>query len=178
MLRASSLGRRGVATLLDTKVFDGVYPSSMVLENEKLMLVGRHTSSWGYYYGAPLGIGAGPVTAGLSAPTPIADDSSDRFLTFDLSHGAFASLYDAPTGMYNSDLVGVHDGRLLMNLQGDGFLVVDVSDAGAPRGVRFVRTLGWANNIEFANDDVYVASGYFGVQHFGVRDAPALVTSN
>jgi hypothetical protein len=124
------------------------------------------------------GVAEGPARAALSAPAPVADDSSDRFLSFDLSQGKFASLYDAPTGMYNSDLVGVHDGRLLVNLQGDGFLVVDVNDPAAPFGVRFVRTLGWANNIEFAGQDVYVASGYFGIQHFGVGDAPALVTSN
>ncbi|HVR00727.1 MAG TPA: hypothetical protein VMT47_01220, partial [Polyangia bacterium] len=89
-----------------------------------------------------------------------------------------ASLFDGATGMYGSDVVGVHEGRLLVNLPGDGFLVVDVSSPGAPVGVRFVRTLGWANNIEFAKQDVYVASGYFGVQHFGVGDAPALLLTN
>jgi hypothetical protein len=185
LLRDTKVGGLEAARLLDTKVFDGVYPSSMVLENEKLMLIGRHDSYYGYYYPSG-GIGIGGVatpgiggpTAALSAPAPVVDDASDRFMTFDLSHGAFASLYDGSTGMYNSDLVGVHDGRLLVNLQGDGFLVVDVSDPAVPTGVRFVRTLGWANNIEFAGSDVYVASGYFGIQHFGVGDAPALVTSN
>jgi hypothetical protein len=188
LLRDTTVAGREAASLLDTKVFDGVYPSSMVLDQEKLMLVGRHNSYYGYYYpigGGPIatggvasGGGAAPAAAAALAPTPVADDGSDRFMTFDLSHGAFASLYDAPTGMYNSDLVGVHDGRLLVNLQGDGFLVVDVSDPAAPTGVRFVRTLGWANNIEFVGPDVYVSSGYFGVQHFGVADVPSLVVTN
>ncbi|HVX97925.1 MAG TPA: beta-propeller domain-containing protein [Polyangia bacterium] len=183
LLRDANVGGHQAAELLDAKVFDGVYPSSMVLDGEALMLVGRHNSSWGYYYpvgggGIATGVGGAPTVSALSAPAPVADDASDRFLSFDLSGGRFRSLYDAPTGMYNSDLVGVHDGRLLVNLQGDGFLVVDVDDPAAPVGVRFVRTLGWANNIEFAGQDVYVASGYFGIQHFGVGDAPALITSN
>jgi len=111
-------------------------------------------------------------------PAPVTDDNSDRLMTFDLAGGAFASRYDGATGMYNSDLVGVHAGRLLVSLQGDGFLVVDVSDPAAPRGVRFVRTLGWAKNVEFAGSDVYVASGYFGIQHFGVGDAPSLLVTS
>jgi hypothetical protein len=184
LLRASTVGGHGVAELLDTKVFDGVYPSSMLLDHEKLALVGRHDSYYGYYY--PVGGigstgvtgGGAPVKAALAAPAPVADDASDRLLTFDLSHGGFASLYDAPTGMYGSDLVGVHDGRMLVNLSGDGFLVVDVADMTAPVGVRFVRTRGWANNIEFVGKDVYVASGYFGVQHFDVGEKPVLVTSH
>jgi hypothetical protein len=172
LLRQTSGGK---AELLDSKAFDGIYPSSMVMEDETLMLVGRH-QTYGYYY--PVGGGIGPAVglraAGLSAPAPLSDDTSDRLMTFDLSGGKFAGRYDGATGMYGSDLVGVHAGRLLVNLQGDGFLVVDVSDAAAPRGVRFVRTLGWANNIEFAGSDVYVASGYFGIQHFGVGDASVL----
>jgi hypothetical protein len=162
------------AELLDSKAFDSTYPSSMVMEDQKLMLVSHHQNGYGYYYPGR----GGPVAIGASLPAPVADDESDRLLAFDLSGGTFASVYDAATGMYNSDLVGVHDGRLLVNLSGDGFLVVDVADASAPRGVRFVRTLGWSQNVEFVDADVYVASGYFGVQHFRTTDAPALVTSN
>jgi hypothetical protein len=175
LLRAAGADK---AELLATKEFKDVYPSSMVMDGETLMLLGRH-QTYGYGYpvaGGVRGVG-GPVAAGLSAPAPVADDESDRLMAFDLSGGAFAPVYDAPTGMYNSDLVGVHAGRLLVNLQGDGFLVVDVAQPSQPRGVRFVRTLGWANNIEFTGSDVYVASGYFGVQHFGLGDPPALVVS-
>jgi hypothetical protein len=185
LLRERTLAGREVGELLDTKVFDSEYPSSMILDGETLMLIGRHDSPYGYYYpvsgvgGVGLGVtsgGAAGVSA-LSAPAPIADDSSDRLLAFDLSHGGFATLYDAPTGMYGSDLVGVHDGRLLVSLSG-GFLVVDVSNPAAPVGVRFVPTNGWANNIEFADGEVYVASGYYGVEHFSVTEQPVLVTTN
>jgi hypothetical protein len=53
---------------------------------------------------------------------------------------------------------------------------VDVSNPAAPSGVRFIRTLGWANNIEFAGSDVYIASGYYGMQQFNLGDAPAITT--
>jgi hypothetical protein len=185
LLRERTLAGREVGELLDTKLFEDAYPSSMVLDGESLMLIGRHDSPYGYYYpvqgGGPVGIGvtsAGAVGAALTAPAPVADDSSDRLLIFDLSHGGFASLYDAPTGMYGSDLVGVHDGRLLVSLSSDGFLVVDVANPGTPVGVRFVPTNGWANNIEFAGGEVYVASGYYGVEHFSVTEKPVLVTTN
>jgi hypothetical protein len=167
----------GKAELRDSKTFDGIYPSSMVMEGEALMVVGRH-QTYGYYYPTGGGPAVGLRAAGLAAPAPLADDSSDRLMTFDLSGGTFASRYDGATGMYGSDLVGVHAGRLLVSLQGDGFLVLDVKDPAAPRGVRFVRTLGWASNIEFSGSDVYVASGYFGIQHFGVGDPVALATTS
>jgi hypothetical protein len=187
LLRETTVGARTLASLLDSKSFDDTSPSSMVLDGQTLMLVAHKQPQYGYYYypggvtnGGPA-VGVAALTAALTTTdpaTPKADDS-DRLIAYDLSGGKFATKYDAPTGMYNSDLIGVHDGRLLVNLQGDGFLVVDVTDASKPVGVRFVRTLGWANNIEFAGNDVYVSSGYFGVQHFGVGDAPSLkLTSN
>ena len=171
-----SLGRT-VAELLDSKTFDDIYPSSMVIADEKLMVVGRH-QTYGYFY--PISGGGGIVArpgGGVAALTSTADPSSDRLMIYDLSAGKFGGLYDSPTGMYNSDLVGHHNGRLLMNLQGEGFLVVDLSKPAAPNGVRFVRTLGWANNIEFAGGDVYIASGYYGVQHFTLADPPSLLTN-
>ncbi|HXI60771.1 MAG TPA: hypothetical protein VNO55_32145, partial [Polyangia bacterium] len=180
LLRQVSVSGRPAAALLDSKTFDDVYPSSMVLDDQKLTVVGRHQNYYGYYYPGGVGIGGGgvggPVRAGLTGPAPTVDAMSDRLMMFDLAGGKFGSLYDQPTGMYNSDLVGQHDGRLLMNLQGDGFLVVDVSKPAAPIGVRFIRTLGWANNIEFAGSDVYVASGYYGMQQFNLGDAPVITT--
>jgi hypothetical protein len=50
--------------------------------------------------------------------------------------------------------------------------VIDISNASAPRGVRFLRTLGFATHLEFFGDDVYVASGYFGLFHMNLN-APA-----
>ncbi|HVR63225.1 MAG TPA: beta-propeller domain-containing protein, partial [Polyangia bacterium] len=139
LLREATVAGQPAAALLDSKTFDGIYPSSMILQDQKLSLVARH-QSYGWYY--PLAAGAGGVgvatsgpakAAALTATTPASavDAMSDRLLIFDLGAATFASLYDQPTGMYNSDLVGEHDGRMLMNLQGDGFLVVDVSNPAA-----------------------------------------------
>ncbi|HVZ74341.1 MAG TPA: beta-propeller domain-containing protein [Polyangia bacterium] len=181
LLEQTSLAGRTVASLLDSETFDDTTPSTMALEGQTLMLVAHKQSGYYYNYGYPVaaaggvGVATADLVAGAPPAAPADDADSDRLITFDLSGGKFASLYDAPTGMYNSDVVGVHDGRLLLSLSGDGFLVVDVADASKPRGVRFVRTLGWADNVEFAGNDVYVSSGYFGVQHFGVADAPALL---
>jgi hypothetical protein len=92
--------------------------------------------------------------------------------------------------MYNVQLMGTNQGKLFVNLAGsgspyyydgsygygggDGILVVDVSTPAAPRGVRFLRTLGFATHIEFFGDDAYVASGYFGLSHLSLAAPPAI----
>ncbi|HEX7596898.1 MAG TPA: hypothetical protein VF518_01720, partial [Polyangia bacterium] len=60
-------------------------------------------------------------------------------------------------------------------LQGDGIVVVDVSKPSAPIGVSFMRTLGYATHLESFGNDVYVASGYFGLDHLNLLDPPNLV---
>jgi hypothetical protein len=91
--------------------------------------------------------------------------------------------------MYNVQLMGTHAGKLFVNLAGngqyydygygshgggDGILVVDVADPAAPKGVKFMRTLGLATHIEFFGDDVYVASGHFGLYHMNLASPPDL----
>ena len=89
--------------------------------------------------------------------------------------------YDQPTRMYNVQLMGTQKGKLFVNLTGnaatttrtaaggggDGILVVDVSNPAAPKGLRFLRTLGFATHVEFFDQDIYVASGHFGLSHMG-----------
>jgi hypothetical protein len=91
--------------------------------------------------------------------------------------------------MYNTQLMGTHQGKLFVNVMGsggynyydkgavaggDGILVLDVTNAAAPKGVRFLRTLGYASHIEFFDDDVYVAAGHFGLSHMNLSEAPSL----
>jgi len=111
-------------------------------------------------------------------------------MIFDLAANKLALAYDKPTRMYNVQLMGTHQGKLFVNLAGsgspyyydgyygygggDGILVVDVSAPAAPRGVTFLRTLGFATHIEFFGDDVYVASGYFGLSHLSLTAPPAI----
>ena len=50
-----------------------------------------------------------------------------------------------------------------------------MSNPAAPKGVKFMRTLGVASHIEFFNNDVYVASGHFGLYHMDLSAPPDLV---
>jgi hypothetical protein len=56
----------------------------------------------------------------------------------------------------------VQKNKLFVNLQGDGILVVDVTDSAAPKGESFYRTLGWASGIEFAGTNAYVPADSYG----------------
>ena len=111
-------------------------------------------------------------------------------MIFDLTGNKLAEAYNQATRMYNVQLMGTHGGKLFVNLTGnggfykyaggqggggDGILVVDIANPAAPRGVRFLRTLGFATHLEFFGNDVYVASGYFGLFHLdlnGPADLP------
>jgi hypothetical protein len=86
-------------------------------------------------------------------------------------------VYDQPTKAYNLQVVGVNQGRLFLGLSGDGILAIDVATPAQPTGVRFLRTLGWANYMEAFGDDLYVASGYFGLDHMSLA-APAAMPVN
>ena len=68
--------------------------------------------------------------------------------------------------------MGTQKDRAFLNLQGDGIVVVDTSKPAAPTGVSFLRTLGYATHLESFGDDVYVASGYFGINHLNLLDPP------
>jgi hypothetical protein len=96
-------------------------------------------------------------------------------MAFDLSAKKLDLVYDQSTKMFNVQLMGVHQGKLFVNLAGDGILIVDVKDAAKPFGVQFNRTLGYATHIEFAGDDAYVGSGFFGTTHIDLRGAPSIV---
>ena len=51
---------------------------------------------------------------------------------------------------------------------------VDVSKPAAPRGVQFLRTLGYATHIEFFDKSAYVASGFFGLAHLDLSALPII----
>jgi hypothetical protein len=109
-------------------------------------------------------VGIASDNAGAAPATAPVMDLSDRLMAFDLSGKKLKSVYDASTGMYNVELMGINKGRLFTNLAGDGILITDVSDPAAPKGLHFERTLGYATHIEFAGNDVYVGSGFFGTR--------------
>jgi hypothetical protein len=71
-------------------------------------------------------------------------------------------------------IMGTQNDRVFLNLQNDGILVVDTKVPSAPVGVSFLRTLGYATHLETVNDDLYIASGYFGLEHRSLNQLPDL----
>jgi hypothetical protein len=197
LLRQVTVAGQPAAELLDGRVLTDLYPSALLVDGDKLFLNGRPQQNYfyGYYPGGggpvpPSGVGvavAGPASSASPAPLPSWETTSDRLMIFDLTANKLAVAYDQPTRMYNVQLMGAHQGKLFINLAGngqyysygntsygggDGILVVDVAKPAAPKGVHFLRTLGFATHIEFFDDDVYVASGFFGLSHFGLGASP------
>jgi hypothetical protein len=169
LLREVKLGGGRAAELLDTRTFTDVEPSGLVVDGGKLFVSARPA-----YYGYDDGDVASGAPGGGGRPQPSWEQTSDRLMIFDLSGGRLAAVYDQPTRAYGVEIMGTHQGRLFLNLEGDGVLVLDVADAAKPRAVRFLRTLGWGANIEFSGNDAYVASGHFGVAHLPLGETGGL----
>jgi hypothetical protein len=148
LLREISLLTKPVAELLDSREFTEMHLQDLVADGDKLFVNGRKYHYYWYYDEA-------------SPPTP--EDLSDRMMIYDLSNLRLDEAYNEPTMTANVQLMGTYQGNLFVNLPGDGILVVDVSDPTKPQGQQFMRTLGYASHIEFADNVAYVAAGYFGI---------------
>ena len=110
------------------------------------------------------------------APPAAPMSTSDRLMTFDLSRRTLSTTFDQPIRTSYSQLMGLRDHHLFLNLSGDGVLLIDVANPAQPTGMRFVRTLGWASHIDFAGSDAYVASGNFGVFDIDLGAAAAIAS--
>ncbi len=176
LLREIQLNGRDVAERLDARIFDNLQLAGLVADGDKIFVNGRRGYAGPYFAGG--GVAVSPGTKGVASPAGGAAvdklDLSDRLMAFDLAGKKLNLVYDQSTRMYNVDLMGVHQGRLFANLAGDGILVVDVSTPAAPKGLHFERTLGYATHIEFAGNDVYVGSGFFGTTHIDLAAAGSL----
>ena len=147
-----------VASLKDSRVFTSFQLRDMVLNGQQLVLNARRD----WYY--------------LRDRTASVDDMSDHLMIFDLGADTLKQTYAGATGTSWVQLMGTYKGRLFVNLPGDGVLVVNMSDPSKPFGQKFLRTLGWASHIEFAQDTLYVAAGYFGVFQLGLSDGVSIST--
>jgi len=105
------------------------------------------------------------------------DQASDRFILFDLSADRLDLTYDQPTNAYDVRIMAAQQNRVFMNLPGDGIVAIDVAQPMAPTPIRFLRTLGYATHMETFGDDVYLASGYFGLEHMSLTE-PATITAS
>lgn len=157
-----SPGGGGPAALLDARTFLDQNLSSFTIDGDRMFVVAQNQYYWWGY-----------ATARAANP-PTWESTTDHLMSFDLSGGTLATVYDRPTRTYGTQLMGVHQGKLFVSLPGDGILLADVANPAQPRGVRFLRTLGWQSHVEFANDDVYVAAGNFGVFNLSLR-APSVL---
>ena len=196
LLRGLAVGGRPAAELLDQRVLADLAPAALLVDADRLFVNGRPSMNFaGGTYPSRGGVAVSSAGGGSStaAPLPSWETTSDRLMIFDLSGNKLLAAHDQPTRMYNVQLMGVHAGKLFINLRGnnsyaydsdfrfgggigggDGILVVDVTNPAAPKGVKFLRTLGLASHIEFFGDDVYVASGHFGLYHMSLAAAPEL----
>jgi hypothetical protein len=167
LLREIAVDGRPAAELLDARVFENLSLASLVADGERLFVNGRRQ-----YYGGAVAVARSDAPGGAPAPM---QDLSDRLMVFDLSAKKLDLVYDQSTRMFNVHLMGVYKGRLFANLAGDGILVVDATNPARPAGLHFARTLGYATHIEFAGDDAYVGSGFFGTTHIDLRRAASLL---
>jgi hypothetical protein len=156
LLAQVSVDGAPAAQLLDRRTFPDLSLSALVRDGNKLILTAQPYS----YYTS---------SADTSAVPP-----SDHFMVIDLSANWLDVAYDQPTKAYYLRMMGTQKDRAFLNLQGDGIVVVDTSKPSAPVGVTFLRTLGYATHLESFGDDVYVASGYFGINHLSLLDPPNL----
>ena len=154
LLRQVDEGGQPAARLLDGMTFTGNNLSALVREGNTMIVTGRPAT----YY---------PADTSWEL-------ASDRLMVFDLSQDTLSLAYDQPTKAYYMRIMGMQKDRAFLNLQGDGIVVVDISKPAAPIGVSFLRTLGYATHLESFGDDVYVASGYFGLDHLNLQDPPNL----
>jgi Beta propeller domain/LVIVD repeat len=191
LLRQVTVAGAPAAELLDMKVLIDLYPAALLVDSDKLLINGRQQQNYWYGWGGDVAVSrpavGGTTASSGAAALPSWETTSDRLVVFDMSGNKLGEAYNQATRMYNVQLMGTHAGKLFVNLTGngsfyrsrwgqggggDGILVIDISNASAPRGVRFLRTLGFATHLEFFGDDVYVASGYFGLFHMNLN-APA-----
>jgi hypothetical protein len=158
LLQRTTLLGQPVASLLDSRVFSSFYLKDLVVNGDKLVINARRD----YYYQQQNNLDW--------------HDLSDHLIVLDVSAGTLKETYSEPTGTYRVNLMGVHQGRLFVNLPGDGILVVDMSQPGKMIGQQFLRTLGWATHLEFSADKLYVAAGHFGIYEMKLK-GPVVIPS-
>ena len=160
LLRQVTVAAGVAAELLDVKVLSGISLSALVREGNTMIVTGRP------YF-----------TSYALANSAAWEEASDRFMVFDLSANRLDLAYNQPTNAYYLHIMGTQKGRAFLHLQADGIVVVDIAKPASPTPVRFLRTLGYATHLESFGDDIYVASGYFGLEHMSLTEPATILAS-
>lgn len=168
LLRETRFGNAPVAELLDRYDFKRFYLKDLFVDDTRLFINARQN----YYYGGVASSDSAEGTTSDSSSEPSWEELSDQLMIFDLSQFKMQRAYAEPTATYSMQLMGTYQGKLFINLAGDGMLVVDASDPAQPKGQQFMRTLGYTTNLEFADNTAYVAAGYFGIYQLDLRSSP------
>ncbi len=158
LLNQVSVNGVPAASLLASRIFTNMYLYGLTMDGTTMYVAGNPTYYGGYNTG----------TADTWATT------SSRLVILDVSQNTLNVLYDQPTKANNLGIMGAKQGRLFLNLPGDGVLAVDVSNPAQPTGAKFLRTLDYASTLEAVGDDLYVASGYFGLDHMSLTTPGSL----
>lgn len=95
---------------------------------------------------------------------------------YDMSQDTLRNRFTGDTKAPNLQIMGAHNNKLFLNLQGDGVFVINVQDPSKPEGTHFERTLGWVSHVEFSGDKAFLAAGHFGIYtlDLGTTNIPAL----
>jgi hypothetical protein len=154
------------AQLKSTRALSGQSVSDMVGDGDMLYLTLR--PGYGYYYYYPYAEAQDSSGAEVEAP-------SDSLVVMNLSQDTLDERFNAPVGHWGSQLMGIYNDRLFVNIQGDGMLAVDVRNPDAPVGQHFLRTLGYATHVAFQGDRAFIAAGNFGIYEMDLGAAPSIL---
>jgi hypothetical protein len=149
-LRLLVRGQEASATLLDSHLFSDLTPTYALMADDQLFVSARppydYSGSW------------------------YDQDHRDRLLLFDLSRRTLDLAQQVTLDTTYTSLVGVHAKKLVLDLYGDGLLLLDTKDPANLEGLGFARTLGWVTHIAFAADKMFTAAGHFGVFEIDLAD--------
>jgi hypothetical protein len=155
------------AQLKDSKTLVGKSVGDMVADGTYLYMTQR-PSYYGYYY---YGVAESSDSVGGTAT----ESPSDSLSVINLANDKLDERFNAPVGNWGSQLMGIYQQRLFINISGDGMLAVDVSNPDQPEGQHFLRTLGWATHIAFQGDRAFIAAGNFGIYEMDLASAPTIL---
>ncbi len=156
-------GSSNRAELMDTLGFGYNRLVSLNAQGDDVYVNTGRSYSYGYGGDVPVSSdGSSGSGGGDAAP----QDVSDVLNILSTANGKFVMQSSSQLKVSNTEIMGTRGNHLMLRLSGEGLLLIDVTDKKAPFGRAFFRTLGWNTHVDWTEDAVYTAAGYFGLQYF------------